>query len=146
MEPDYSYIQVSLQDNMVEDVFGALMEAGQAPSDKYDLHVTMMYDEREHKEPLVELDKTKTFAAKIISMGKLGDAYVFHLTSPQMLEEFRSLKEAGYEHSYGTPLFHMSLGYKLDAYNHLELEQVFAEWMGRELIFTNMSFGFIKDK
>ena len=146
MEVDYSYIQVSLRDDMVGDVFAALMEAGCAPSDKYDLHVTLMYDERKHEVPLALVYPNKEFSAKIISMGKLGDAYVFHLTSPELLEEFRELKEAGYEHSYGTPMFHMSLGYKLTPHDELALDQVFASWMGRELIFTNMDFGIIKVK
>lgn len=146
MELDYSYVQVSLRDDMVEDVYRDLLEASVAPNDKYDLHVTLMYDERDIPEPLVRLDPKKEFTAKIISMGKLGDAYVFHLTSPQLLEEFRLLKEAGYQHSYGTPMFHMSLGYKLDSYSELELDQVFATWMGKELTFTNMAFGFKKNK
>jgi len=146
MELDFSYINVTLRDNLVEDVFAALMEAGCAPSDKHDLHVTMMYDERELAEPFCLLDSSKEFTAKVISMGVLGEAYVFHLTSPQMLEEFRLLKEAGYEHSYGTPMFHMSLGYKLSPHDHLALDQVFATWMGRELYFGDMSFGIKKDK
>lgn len=146
MELDYSYINVSLRDDLVSDVFKHLLDAGVGPDPKYDLHVTLMYDERDIPKPLCRLDQRKEFKAKIISMGKLGEAYVFHLTSPQLLEEFRLLKEAGYEHSYGTPMFHMSLGYKLDSYNELELDQVFAEWMGRELTFTDMSFGFKKDK
>lgn len=146
MELEYSYVQVSLSDNMVEDVYRDLLEANVAPNDKYDLHVTLMYDERDIPEPLIQLDPKKEFTAKIISMGKLGDAYVFHLTSPQLLEEFRLLKEAGYKHSYGIPMFHMSLGYKLDDYAELELDQVFAPWMGKELTFTNMAFGFKKNK
>lgn len=146
METDYSYVQVSLRDDMVEDVYTALVEAGVAPSDKYDLHVTMMFDKRDITEPFRLLDEGKEFKAHIIGMGELGDAYVFHLNSQDMLEEFRELTAAGYEHSYGTPMFHMSLCYKLDVYAHMALDQVFAQWMGRELTFNRLSFGFKKDK
>lgn len=146
MELDYSYIQVVLRDDLIGDVFRDLLEAGVGPDAKYDLHSTLMYDERTHDKPLVRLDSRKEFKAKIIKMGRLGEAYVFHLTSPDLLEEFRLLKEAGYEHSYGTPMFHMSLGYKLDPYSELELDQVFANWMGRELTFTGMCYGFKKNK
>lgn len=144
MELDYSYINASLQDNMVEDVYAGLLEAGTAPSDKYPLHVSIMFDERKFENPLAKLDNTKEYKANVIGMGKLGDAYVFHLTSSDLLEEFRLLKEAGYEHSYGTPLWHMSLCYDDSDHTHLALEQVFATWMGRELIFNNLSFGYKK--
>ena len=144
MELDYSYINASLQDNMVEDVYAALLEAGTAPSDKHALHTTVMFDERKHETPLAKLDTTKTFRANVIGMGKLGDAYVFHLTSSELSEEFRSLKEAGYEHAYGTPLWHMSLCYDETPHTHLALEEVFATWMGRELIFNNLAFGYKK--
>lgn len=146
MEEDYSYVSVFLRDDMIQDLYAATLEAGCAPSDKYEPHVTLMFDERDIPEPLCLLDISGEFTAKIISMGKLGDAYVFHLTSPQLLEQFRLLREAGYVHSYGTPMFHMSVGYKVSPHDELALDQVFATWMGRELTFTNMAFGFKKDK
>lgn len=146
MEEDYSYVSVLLRDDMVEDVYREILEAGCAPSDKHDLHVTLMYDERPTDVPRCLLNLSGEFTAKIIGMGKLGDAYVFHLTSPQLLEEFRLLKESGYVHSYGTPMFHMSVGYKLSPHDELALDQVFATWMGKELVFGRMAFGVKKDK
>jgi len=145
MELDYSYIQVKLREDMVKDVYADLFKAGLRINDKYELHCTMMYDERDIESPLSILDPHREFRAKIIGMGVLGDANVFHLTSDELLEKFRELKEDGYEHSYGTPLFHMSLGYKLDDYEVLIMDQVFSEWMGRELVFNNLSFGFKKE-
>lgn len=50
----------------------------------------------------------------------------------------------GYVHAYGTPLWHMSLCYDETPHTHLALEQVFATWMGRQLIFDNLDFGYKK--
>jgi len=47
-------------------------------------------------------------------------------------------------HAYGTPLWHMSLCYDETPHTHLALEQVFATWMGRQLIFDNLDFGYKK--
>lgn len=144
MERDYNYIQASLSGNLLQDAISYLLEAGVAPMDKHDLHTTVMYDERDIPEPLSILDSNKTFTAKVNGMGKLGDAYVLHLYSPDLTEQFNQLTEDGYKHSYGTPLWHMSLGYKLDDYQILALDQVFATWMGRELTFTGLDYGFKK--
>lgn len=146
MDRDYSYVQVSLRDDLVQDVYSQLIEVGVAPNDKYDLHTTIMFDDRDLPEPLCELEPGKEFVAKINGMGKLGDAYVFHLYSPQLHEAFTKLTEAGYEHSYGTPMWHLSLAYKLDDFQYLAIDQAFAHWMGREIVLRNMAFGFKKNK
>lgn len=146
MERDYSYIQVSLRPDITQDVYAQLIELGIAPNDKYDLHTTVMYDKRNIPEPLCALDKNQEFIAKINGMGKLGDAYVFHLYSPQLHEAFRKLTDAGYVHSYGTPLWHLSLAYKLDDFQYLAIDHGFAHWMGREIVLRNMDFGFLKNK
>lgn len=146
MEKDYSYIQVSLREDLVQEVYKVLIDIGIAPNDKYALHTTVMFDERDLVAPFTALDKKDTFTAKINGMGKLGDAYVFHLYSPDLHAAFNKLTEAGYEHSYGTPLWHLSLCYKLDDYDHLKVDQAFASWMGRELVLNDMSFGFKKDR
>lgn len=146
MERDYSYVQVSLRDDHVQDVYSQLIALGIAPNDKHDLHTTIMYDERDITNPLCDLESGREFTAKINGMGKLGDAYVFHLHSPELHQVFTKLTEAGYKHSYGTPLWHLSLAYKLDDFQYLAIDHGFAHWMGRELVLRNMAFGFKKSK
>lgn len=147
MELDYSYISVQLKSEMQGDVISALVLAGISPEAKHELHCTMMYDERDISEPLCTLaPASQEFKANIIALETLGDGLVFKLTSADMLEEFRRLKEGGYRHSFGTPLFHMSLKYDFDKYDILAINRVFADWGGRTLIFSNEQFGIKKPK
>ena len=145
MERDYSYISVELCPEFIPDIFERLLEAGIQPAPKHDLHATIIYDERDIEKPLCELDPSKRFKANITKLEVLGDGLVFHLTSRDLLDEFARLKEAGYKHSFGTPLPHMSLTYDFNQYDILACQRLFADWGGRELIFYNESFGFKKD-
>lgn len=140
MSYDYSYISAKLKSEFVEEIFKLLLEANVAPP-KHDLHATLIYDERELDEPLCKLDPTREYRAQVTRLEILGDGIVFHLSSPDLTEEFYRLKEAGYEHSFKTPLHHMSLGYDLDSFDLLALNAAFSEYGGRELIFSNTSFG-----
>lgn len=147
MELDYSYISVQLKNEMQAEVIEALILAGIPPEAKHELHCTMMYDERSFVKPLCSLlPPTQEFKANIIAMQTLGDGLVFMLTSIDMLEEFRRLKSEGYVHSFDTPLFHMSLKYDFDKYDILAINNAFADWGGRTLIFNNEQFGIKKPK
>lgn len=144
MEKDYSYVCVFLKPEYIQEVFARLLEASVAPAPKHDLHATIMYDERDIETPLIKLDPTREYRAHITKMEVLGDGLVFHMTSPDMQEEFRRLRDAGYEHSFETMLPHMSLAYDCDAYDTLALQSVFSDWAGTELVFHNASFGYKK--
>lgn len=140
MSLDYSYVCAYLKNEYQEEIFSLLLAAGIAPP-KFDFHVTIMWDEREIEEPLAKLNPLKEYRAKVTSLDMLGDGLVFHLNSSDFTEEFRRLKEAGYEHSFKTPLHHMSLAYDLGDYELLALKAAFADYGGRELVFNKTSFG-----
>ena len=147
MELDYSYVSVQLKSEMQEEIISALVLAGIPPEAKHELHATMVFDDRDIPAPLCSLlPASKEFTANVIALETLGDGVVFKLTSVEMLEEFRRLKDAGYEHAFGTPLFHMSLKYDFDKYDIMALNNVFADWGGRTLIFNNEQYGIKKPK
>jgi hypothetical protein len=147
MELDYSYVSVQLKQEFQAEIISKLILAGIAPESKHELHCTMVYDERDIAAPLCNLvPASQEFRANIISLDTLGDGLVFHFTSTDMLEEFRRLKEGGYVHSFGTPLFHMSLKYDFDKYEVLALNNLFGDWGGRTLVFHNEQFGVKKPK
>lgn len=147
MELDYSYVSVQLKSEMQEEIISKLVLAGIPPESKHELHATMVFDERDIPTPLCNLmPPSKEYVASIISMETLGDGVVFHLTSTDMLEEFRRLKDEGYVHAYGTPLFHMSLKYDFDKYDVMALNNAFADWGGRTLVFHNEQYGIKKPK
>lgn len=142
---DYSYISARLKEEFVGEIVDILIGAG-ITIPKHDFHVTIIYDEREIEKPLAELHPDKEFEAFITKLEILGDGIVFHLTSPQLTDEFRRLVTAGYIHAYGTPLHHMSLGYDLDKYDLLLLNSAFNDWGGRRLVFNETTFGKRKNK
>jgi len=147
MELDYSYVSVQLKSEMQEEIISKLVLAGISPESKHELHATMVFDERDIPTPLCNLmPASKEFTANIIALKTLGDGLVFMLTSTDMLEEFRRLKDEGYQHAYGTPLFHMSVKYDFDKYEILALNNLFADWAGRTLIFNNEQYGIKKPK
>lgn len=143
MSYDYSYISAKLKPEYVQEIFALLLEGSVSPP-KHDLHATIIYDERKLEEPLAKLDPKKEYRATVTDIDILGDGLVFHLSSPDLTEEFYRLKNAGYQHAFKTPLHHMSLGYDLDNYDLLALKAAFSEYGGRELIFNNTDFGFKK--
>lgn len=143
MEKEYAYIAAELKPEYIMEVYKLLGEAGvQVP--KHDLHTTIIYDERKIDKPLATLDPTREFRAHVTKLETLGDGIVFHLTSPDLNEEFRRLTEAGYKHSYGTPLPHMSIAYDFDKYDVMAVNSVFSDWGGRELVFWKADFGWKK--
>lgn len=147
MELDYSYVSVQLKSEFQAEIIEKLVLAGIPPESKHELHATMVFDERDIDAPLCTLlPPSKEFTANIIGLETLGDGLVFKLTSTDMLEEFRRLKEGGYQHAYGTPLFHMSLKYDFDKYEVMALDNLFADWGGRTLVFHNEQFGMKKPK
>jgi len=143
LERDYSYISAELKPEYVEEIFAKLLEANVAPP-KYDLHCTLVYDERKHDKPLAVMDPRREFRAHLTKLEHLGDGYVFHMSSKDLSEEFRRLKEAGYEHSFVTPLHHMSITYDPDKYDVLALDAAFSDWLGKELVFWKADYGFKK--
>ena len=142
MKRNYSYVSVALKPEYVKDVFAHLLEAGIAPASKHDLHCTVIYDERTHEKPLCKLDPNREFTANITKLEVLGDGVVFHMTSRDINEEFRRLTDAGYQHSFDTPLPHMSLAYDCDQYDKLAIEAAFSNWAGRQLVFHRADFGY----
>jgi hypothetical protein len=146
MEKDYSYVSVQLLPEYQADVIKTMLEANVAPEYKHELHCTLMYDERDIEAPLCALLPSLAFTAHITKLEPLGDGLVFHLTSKELNDEFRRLKDAGYQHSYGTPLFHMSLKYDFDKYDIMAINAAFSDWAGRPLVFSNECFGIKKPK
>lgn len=134
------FVDVELMGPEVGEIFDILLNAG-IPLSKHNPHCTLMYDKRDIQEPLAELRPKETFTAFISSLDVLGEGLVFHLTSPQLADEHRRLKEAGYQHSFDAFLPHMSISYDLSKYDILKCQDLFADWGGKQLTFSNESFG-----
>jgi len=134
------YVDVMLVGPEVEEIFDTLLNNGITLS-KHNLHCTLMYDKRKLPEPLAELRPNEVFTANVVSLEVLGDGLVFHLTSKMLADEHRRLKEAGYIHGFDAYLPHMSLTYDFDEYDQLKARQLFANWGGRQLSFSNEAYG-----
>lgn len=141
MANNHGYVDVSLIGPEVEEIFGLLLDCGMPPGLKHNLHATLMYDKRDLEAPLAELDQEQKFKANVTKLEVLGDGLVFHLTSQDMLDEHRRLKECGYQHSFDGLLPHMSLTYDFSPHEVLKLQHAFADWGGRELTFSEAGFG-----
>lgn len=143
MERDYSYVAAELKPEFIMEIYKLLGECGvQIP--KHDLHATIIYDERGIDRPLAEMHPEREFRAFVTKLEPLGDGVVFHLTSPDLNEEFRRLRDAGYQHSYDTPLPHISIAYDFDEYDIMALNSVFSDWPGKELVFWKADYGWKK--
>lgn len=134
------YVDVMLCDGQSEEIVAALLLCG-ITLPKYNPHCTLMYDKRELEEPLAELDSTKVFTAHVTAMEVLGSGLVFHMVSNSLMEEHKRLKECGYVHAFPSYLPHMSVSYNFDEYDVITARKVFANWGGRQLFFSNQSFG-----
>ena len=147
MSIDYSYISSNLNAEFVQELYSDLIGLGMAPSYKHEPHCTILFDERGIVNPLCVLDQTKEFEAFVTSVGTLGkNDLVFHLTSRDMVDEFHRLTDAGYVHSFGTPLPHMTVLYDSDQYEKLLIDQGMTQWVGRRLVFGPAQFGLKKLK
>jgi len=143
---DYHYISVELTDDIEAELMAAVSGAGIAPAPKHDFHCTLMWDKRkgEITKPLTTLDPSRIFTAYVVSLDVLGDGLVFHLTSKEMHEEHRRLREAGYVSAFDCYLPHMSLTYDFNDYDVLKLKSALANWAGRALTFSNQAYGITK--
>lgn len=141
--PDFHYVSVELTQDLVGELVSAVSAAGIAPTPKHDFHCTVIYDKRkgEITKPLATLDPTRVFTAHVVSLDILGDGLVFHLTSKELHEEHRRLREAGYQSPYDGYLPHMSVAYDFNEYDVLKAKSALAGWAGRALTFTNEAFG-----
>jgi len=145
MSLDYRYIMVSLIPEQTQELYDKLISIGLSPAYKYEPHCTVIYNTEELEEPLCELDPKKVFKAHVTSIDFLGkDDLVFHLTSRDIVDEFHRLTDYGYEHSFETPLPHMTLLYDSDPFEKLMIEEGLKDWVGKELTFTKEQFGFKK--
>lgn len=140
MANNNGFIDVELIGPEVAEIFETLLTGGITLS-KHNLHCTVMFDKRNHEAPLAELHPREIFTANVTALEVLGDGLVFHLTSKPLADEHRRLKEFGYEHSFDAYLPHMSLTYDFDEYDKLKARQLFANWGGRLLSFSNESYG-----
>lgn len=139
MAHNNGFVDVSLIGPEVEEIFGVLLDCG-ISLPKYNPHCTLMYDD-EATEQLAELRPNQVFHGNITALEVLGDGVVFHLTSKELSDEHRRLKEAGYKHSFDAFLPHMSITYDFSEYDVLKLKQAFAGWGGKRLAFSNQSYG-----
>jgi hypothetical protein len=137
---DYSYISVDLTSDFEAELITLLSGAGIAPSPKHDFHSTLIYDERDVKEPLAKLDPTRIFEAHVVAIEVLGDGLIFRLTSKDLQEEHLRLKACGYQTPYNGYIPHMSLTYDFNQYDILACNQVLSDWAGRKLTFTNEAY------
>ena len=142
MSIDYRYISANLNPEFVQELYDDLFGIGLAPAYKHEPHCTILFNKDDLETPLCDLDPVKTFEAFVTSVGTLGkNDLVFHLTSRDMVDEFHRLTDAGYEHSYETPLPHMTILYDSDKYEKLLVEQNMTQWVGRRLVFGPAQFG-----
>lgn len=131
------YVSVNLTKELKAVLTKEIAELGLNPITSFPYHVTVIYDERECNEPRCIINDSVIFEATVTGFSSLGKAVVMDLYSRGLNREFQRLKEAGYEHSFGNSLLHMSLVYEPDP---LELEVVKASmghWLGKTLQFTN---------
>jgi len=131
------YISVNLVKEEERKLSRDIAELGLHPVSEFPFHVTMMFDDRECEETRCVINPDALFTATVLGFKPLGDAIVAELHSIGLQREFTRLREAGYEHSFGSLLLHMSLVYKPDGY---ELEVVKAgldHWLGQTLTFSN---------
>lgn len=134
------YVEVLLQNPEAEEIIATLLQGG-ITLPEYNLHCTLMYDKGDPEKPLAVLNPLKVFTAHVLQIDVLGTGLVFHLTSPALVEEHLRLKAAGYDHSFDSFLPHMSLTYDFNNYDILLIKQLFRDWGGRELRFSNEQFG-----
>lgn len=149
MELAYNYIFVKLKPDNVKELYEDMIQHGLAPSYKHDPHCTILFDKRDDiTEPLCVLNPLEEFEAFVTGVGYLGlsNDLVFHLTSQPLVQLFHRLTDAGYVHSYGTPLPHMTVLYDSDKYEKLIVEQNMQHWVGKRLLFNRLSFGEKKPK
>lgn len=140
MANNHGYVDVMLVGPEVQEIFDLLLNNGITLS-KHNLHCTVMFDKRDLEGPLAELRPKEVFTANVVSLEALGDGLVFHLTSKELSDEHRRLKEAGYEHSFESYLPHMSITYDFNEYDKLKAYQLFANWGGKQLTFSHEGFG-----
>jgi len=131
------YISVNLVKDQERIISKEIAELGLKPVSEFPFHVTMMYDERECEEPRCVINPDVTFEATVIGFKPLGKAIVMELHSIGLHREFKRLVEAGYQHSYGNALLHMSLVYNPDNYTLPIVETGMEEWLGKTLTFSN---------
>lgn len=139
---DYNYVSVELKKEYNEELIDFFTSNGIPAGARFDLHVTLMYgvNNKENK-CISELDPSKEFKAHIIGGQVLGDAFVLTLSSRDIVLEHNRLRECGHEHSFDEYVPHMSVVYDMDEFTVTILKSLTAELAGRELIFTNASFG-----
>lgn len=132
------YGSVKLTDKFAGELAGALTEIN-ITLPKHDFHCTVMYDERECPIPRCDVDPEKIFKATVIGVELLGDAIVFDLVSTDLLAEHMRLIRAGYKHSYDDFKAHMSIIYKPDRYDTINIIHKMNDWMGKEITFNEMT-------
>lgn len=131
------YISVSLERSEEAELSKRIAALDLHPVSEYPFHVTLMFDESECNEPRCVINPDASFEAVVIGFKPLGDAIVAELHSIGLQREFKRLKEAGYEHSFGSLLLHMSLVYKPDDYELIVVQQGLDDLLGKTLIFNN---------
>lgn len=133
------YISVNLERKEETELSRRLTDLDLHPVSEYPFHITLMFDERECEEPRCVINPDISFEAVVTSFKPLGDAIVAELHSIGLQREFKRLKEAGYEHSFGNLLLHMSLVYKPNDYELLVVQSGLSDYLGKTLTFTNQT-------
>lgn len=107
--PGKGYCSLKLDPTQAKEIVKTMKLAGMECLPAKDLHITLMYDES--NPDIKMLKNTKTYTAKVKSVGLLGDAIVLHLESPSIQARHKELKNAGFSHSYPSLKVHMSINY-----------------------------------
>ncbi|EBV8434164.1 hypothetical protein NFI00_000028 [Salmonella enterica] len=140
------YIDIKLDSKQEDDLIRDLTLLGIKALPKGKYHCTVMYDKRDELDkPLCDIDPEQVFDAHVVEVKPLGDALVFTMTSKDIYDEFRRLREAGYQHSFPELLVHMSICYEFSAYDKLKVEQFMGKWIGRNIQFSREELQPVKD-
>lgn len=131
------YVSVNLVKDQERVMSREIADLDLKPVSEFPFHVTLMYDEQECEEPRCVINPDVTFEATVIGFKPLGKAIVMELHSIGLHREFKRLAEAGYKHSFGTALLHMSLVYNPDDYTLEIVKTGMDHWLGKTLQFTN---------
>lgn len=147
---DYNYVSVRLSPEDTAAIYDLLLDKGVSLEVKYELHATVMYGVNEGNVKLTELDNEKEFKAFIIGTGLLGPddkkAYTLLLSSKDIHDEHKRLKEVGYKHSFDDFIPHLTLAYDVDKFTEVMLNSLTESLIGMELTLINLSFGEKQDE
>lgn len=139
----YGYVGATLQDNIQDDLKSIGID-----DIIDDLHVTLIYDERN---PVSKNNcNNKEYTGTIKDVEVLGEkdskwrAITFVLDSDDFVNRHEELKEMGFQHSYSDFIPHMSIKYGPTDEDIQRVEDSLPNWKGKDLKFKEYDWEPVK--